>query len=68
MQHARTPKILPEGSNFDNVFVLFFYERREDPITTKSGSSSACHRNAIEMAFRLRANDNPTLNVDFVAL
>ena len=68
MQNARIQKILPEGSNFVNVFVLFFYERRKDHITTKSESSSASNRNAIEMAFRLRANDNPTLNVGFVAL
>ena len=74
--HARIQKVWPEGSNFDGVFVvvvvcLFFVcvfdERREDQNNTKSGPSSACQRNANEMAFLRRADDGPTLNVGCVA-
>ena len=36
--------------------------------TTKSGQLSACQQEAIEMAFRLRANDGPPLNADLAAL
>ena len=59
--HARIQNVLSE-------WVQLFYERREDPDTTKSGSSSARQRNAIEMAFRWRVDDGPTLNVGLVAL
>ena len=48
---------------------LFFLDKgRDDPNTTKSGLSSARKRNAIEMAFRWRANGGPTLNACLVAL
>ena len=46
---ARIQKALPEGSDFDNVFLFFFLvnEGRDDPNTTISGPTSACQRNAI---------------------
>ena len=40
--HARIQKILPRGSN-----IFFFDKGKEDPNSTKSGSSSARQRNAI---------------------
>ena len=46
---------------------MCFYEGREDPNTTKSGPSSARQRNAIEMAFRWRADNGQTLNAGLVA-
>ena len=48
--------------------VFLVDERIEDPNTTKSWSSSAWQRNAIEMAFLWRADDCPTLNASLVAL
>ena len=43
--HARIQKVLPEGSNSDNVF--FSDNEGENPNTTKSGPSSTRERNAI---------------------
>ena len=40
-------------------------ERKEDPNTIISRQSLARQQNAIEMAFRLRADDGPTLNAGF---
>ena len=57
-------KISQRGSN---NFIVLIDEGREDPNTTKSGPSSALQRNAIEMAFRLRADDGPTFNSGLVA-
>ena len=48
-------------------FFLFVDEGKDDPNTTKSGPLSAQQRNAIDMAFRLWADDGPTLNVGLVA-
>ena len=55
---------LSEGGNFD-VFFLFIDERRKDPNTTIRGPLMARQRNAIEMAFRWRADDGPTLMLDW---
>ena len=57
-------RVLPEGYNSDNVFFFFFFFliMREDPNSTKRGPASAHQRNAIEMAFRWRADDGQTLN------
>ena len=41
---------------------------REDQNTTKSGQSSACQQNTIEMAFRWHADNGPPLNAGSVAL
>ena len=41
---------------------------REDRNATKRGPSSARQRNAIEMAFRWRADNGPPLNARLVAL
>ena len=41
---------------------------REDRNATKSGPSSARQQNAIEMAFRWRADNGPQLNAGLVAL
>ena len=63
-KHARTQKVLSGGT-------FFLDEGREDPkapYTTIIGPSSACQQNAIEMAFRWRANDGLTLNAGLVAL
>ena len=40
----------------------------EDPNATKIGPLLAGQRNAIEMAFRLSADNGPTLNAGLVAL
>ena len=59
------------GSKSDNVFFFSYSflvdEGREDPNTTISGPWSARQRNVIEMAFRGRGDDDPTLNAGFVA-
>ena len=56
-------KFCQRGSNFDKFFFLLLVdEGREYPNTTISGPSLARQRNAIEMAFRWRADDGPTLN------
>ena len=47
---------------------LFSIEGWLDPNTTISWPSSARQRYAIEMAFRWRADDGPTLNAGSVAL
>ena len=39
---------------------------REDPNITQNGPSSARQRNAIEMAFRWRTDDGPTLTAGLV--
>ena len=52
-------KFCQRGPNSDNDF---FDEMREGPNSTKSGSPLARQRNGIEMAFRWRADDCPTLN------
>ena len=62
------------GSNFDNVFfsvvvVVFLVDKgRKNPDTTISRPSTARQRNAIEMAFRWRADDGQTLNAGLVSL
>ena len=50
------------GLTITTFFFLFFLvdEGREDPNATISEPSYARQRNAIEMAFRWRANDGPT--------
>ena len=55
------------GSTLTFLFV-FFVEGMEDRNATKSGPSSARQRNAIEMAFRWRADNGPPLNAGSVAL
>ena len=50
------------------LFVCFVDKGREDPNITIMVSSSARQRNAIEMAFRWRADDGPKLNAGLVAL
>ena len=59
-------KFCQRVSNFDNL--LLVVAGREDPNTTISGQSSALQRNAIQMAFRWRADDSTTLNAGLVAL
>ena len=49
------------------MFVLVD-EGRGDPSTTISGPSSASQRNAIEMAFRWRADGGPAFNAGLVVL
>ena len=44
---ARIQKVLPEGSDFDNVFFFLVDEVRDDPNTPISGPTSAHQRNAI---------------------
>ena len=49
------------------TLTFFFVDAgREDQNTTKSGPSSSCQGNAIEMAFHWHADDGPTLNADLV--
>ena len=53
--HAQIQKVLPEGTNFDNVFFFFFVdEGREDPSITLGETSSD------------RDDDGPTLNAGLV--
>ena len=62
-------KFCQRGSNSANVCFLFLVDDgREDPNNTKSGPSSARQRNVIEMAFRWRDDNGPTLNAGLVAL
>ena len=50
------------------LILLFDDNGRENPITTKGWPSSADQPNAIEMAFRWRADGGLTLNVGLTAL
>ena len=59
-------KLCQRGSKFDKFFLAD--EGKEDPNTTLSGTSSAGQRNAIQMAFRWRADHGLILNVGSVAL
>ena len=59
-------KFCQRGSTFDKLFLV--HEGIGDPNTAINGPSSARQRNAIEMAFRWRADDGPTLNDVLVAL
>ena len=56
------------GPTFTTPVIFLFGEGREDPNTTISGPSSTRQRNAILMAFRWRADDDPILNAGLVAL
>ena len=51
---------MSEGPNFDNIFLVD--QGWVGPNRTISGPSSAQPRNAIEMAFRWRADIDPALN------
>ena len=51
-----------------NLYNVFLDDGREDPNSTKSRPSSARLRNAIEMAFRWRVENGPSLNVGLVVL
>ena len=59
-------KVFSEGSKFDNVF--FADKGIEDINSAINGSSSARQRNAIEIAFRWRADAGPTLIAGLVAV
>ena len=59
-------KFFQRGFKFDNF--LLVDKGIEDPNTAINGPSSARLRNAIEMAFRWRADDGPTFNAGLVAL
>ena len=59
-------KFCQSGSKFDNFFLVD--EGIEDLNTAINEPSSARQRNAIEMTFRWRADDGPTLNAGLVAL
>ena len=62
-------KFCQRGSNFNNVVFFFLADEGwEDPNTTISGPSSARQQNAIEMAFRWHADNDPPLNAGLVAL
>ena len=61
MRGSRT--FCQRGSNFDG-----FYEGREDPNSNISGLTSIREQNAIQMAFRWRAEDGQILNAGLVAL
>ena len=62
-------KFCQRVSNSANVCFLFLVDDgSEDPNNTKSGPSSARQRNVIEMAFRWRDDNGPTLYAGLVAL
>ena len=54
------PESFVRGVQLSRVFLVS--EGREDPNTNISGPSPARQRNAIQMAFRWRADDGPLLN------
>ena len=60
-------KLYQWRSKFDNVFFIFD-KGIEDLNTAINGPSSTGQRNAIEVAFRWRADDGQTLNAGLVAL
>ena len=70
LSHARIQNFLPEGAQLWQLFFFFFFffflvdEMREDPNTTICGPTLSHRWNA----FRLRADDGPTLNFGLVAL
>ena len=56
------PESFARGSpSLTTFFFLFFDEGKEYLNSTKRWPSSAHERNAIEMAFRWRTDDGPTL-------
>ena len=62
-------KFCQRGSNSANVCFLFLdNDGSEGPNNTKIGPSSTRQRNVIEMAFRWRDDNGPTLNAGLVAL
>ena len=61
------PESFDRGGPLLTMFFLAV-EGGEDPNTTISGPSSVRQRNAIQMAFRWRADDGPVLNASLVAL
>ena len=63
---VRTVCLYPVKRMLDFLFLVD--ERIKDPNTAINGPSSARQRNAIEMAFRWRADGGSTLNAGFVAL
>ena len=60
------PESFVRGVQLQLSFSYFFDERGKDSNTTISGPSTARQRNAIQMAFRWRANGDPL--VSFVVL
>ena len=71
--NARIQKVMSEGVQmcccfFFVLFCFSFFEGIEDPNTAINGPSSARQRNAILMAFRWRADVDPTLNAGSVDL
>ena len=58
-----------DGQNLITFFFLFLVDKGiEDPNTALNGPSSARQRNAIEIAFRWRPDDGPTMYAGVVAL
>ena len=58
------PESFVRGVQLQLFIYFFFFDERggEDSNTSISGPSTACQRNAIQMAFRWRADAGPTLN------
>ena len=68
IKHARIHYVVSEGVQiWQQFFFLSVFIWWEDPNTTISGTTSARQWNAIEMAFRWRANNGP-MNAGLVAL
>ena len=61
-------KFCQRVSKFDEGFFLLLLFIVGEGIEDPNWLSSARQRNAIEMAFRCRADDGPTLNAGLVAL
>ena len=72
--YADSETFVRGGPTLTTFFYFFFIsfisfnERRNYLNASKSGPSSARQRNAIQMVFRWRADDGPTLNSGLVAL
>ena len=59
------PEIVRE---IETTFFFLVDEGKKDPNTTKSGPLSARQRNAMQMAYRWRTDNGPTLNAGLVAV
>ena len=68
--HAWNQKVSSEGSKFENIFFCFYLMNGEriHANTNLSGTSWACQRNAIKMAFHWRTDDGQTLNAGLAQL
>ena len=68
MTSCADPESFVKSRGAPNLIFYFVDRGIEDPNTAINGPSTARQRNTIEMAFRWRADDGPTLCAGLVAL